>query len=264
MIVAVDTATVASLATAAGTLVLAVATFSAVRSSNRSARIAEGALQEQRRPVLAQSRLDDPKQKIMFLGGHWVSADGGRAVAELSEGVVYLAISLRNVGSGIAVCQGWTVFLADDAVTRGSHARLEDYRLQARDLYIPSGDVGMWQGALRNPDDPVRIQLAGAIEQRRPLMVELLYSDLVGRERTISRFGLFPMPANDVWLAGLNRHWFLDWEGPRPDNLWRAAGEVVQQDYAAYGARAGAVESVDDGPGVLDSRPPMEIEPEPG
>jgi hypothetical protein len=264
MIVAVDTATVASLATAAGTLVLAVATFSAVRSSNRSARVAEGALQEQRRPVLAQSRLDDPKQKIMFLGGHWVSADGGRAVAELSEGVVYLAISLRNVGSGIAVCQGWTVFVGDDAVTRSSHARLEDYRLQARDLYIPAGDVGMWQGALRNPDDQVRIQLADAIEQRRPLMVELLYSDLVGHERTISRFGLFPMPANDVWLAGLNRHWFLDWEGPRPDTLWQAAGEVIQQDYAAYGARTSAAEMVDDGPGVLDSGPPTEIEPEPG
>ena len=263
MIVAVDTATVALLATAAGTLVLAVATFSAVRSSNRSARIAEAALQEQRRPVLAQSRLDDPKQKLMFLGGHWVSANGGHAVAELVDGVVYLAVSLRNVGSGIAVCQGWTVFLADDAATRTGHARVEDYRLQARDLYIPAGDIGMWQGALRNPDDPVRIQLADAIEQHRPLMVELLYSDLVDRERTISRFGLFPMPANEVWLAGLNRHWFLDWEGPRPDTLWQAAGEVIQQDYEAYGARTPEAEMVDDGRGVIDVGP-MEIEPEPG
>ena len=103
------------------------------------------------------------------------------------------------------------------------------------DLYIPAGDIGMWQGALRNPDDPVRSQLADAIEQRRPLMVELLYSDLVGRERTISRFGLFPAPGSDPWLVGLNRHWFLDWEGPRPDTLWEAAGEVIQHDYEAYG-----------------------------
>ncbi len=252
MIDAVDTATVASLATAAGTLVLAIATFSAVRSSNRSARIAEVALQEQRRPVLAQSRLNDPKQKIMFLGGHWVGAEGGRAVAELAEGVVYLAISLRNVGSGIAVCQGWTVFLADDAVTRSSHTRLEDYRLQARDLYIPAGDIGMWQGALRNPEDPMRIRIADAIEQRQPLMVELLYSDLVGRERTISRFTVSPVPTNDAWLAGLVRHWFLDWDGPRPDTLWQAAGEVIQQDYAAHGAYVAEAELVDDGRGVLD------------
>ena len=36
-----DWQTISSLATAGGTLVLAVATFSAVRSANRSARIAE-------------------------------------------------------------------------------------------------------------------------------------------------------------------------------------------------------------------------------
>ena len=263
MIVAVDTATVASLATAASTLVLAVATFSAVRSSNRSARIAEAALREQRRPVLAQSRLNDPTQKIMFLGGHWVSADGGRAVAELTDGVVYLAISLRNVGSGIAVCQGWTAFLADDAPKRSSHTVLEDYRLQARDLYIPAGDIGMWQGALRNPDDPMRIEIADAIEQRRALIVELLYSDLVGRERTISRFSVSPVPAHDAWLVGLSRHWFLDWDGPRPDTLWRAAGDAIQQEYKAYGAHAVEAETVDDGPGILDAES-LEIKSEPG
>src|ERR1700733_12440398 len=109
VLLAVDWATVSSFATGVGTLVLAVATFSAVRSSNRSARVAEAALQEQRRPVLAPSRLEDPKQKIIFLGGHWVSASGGRAAVEHLDGIVYLAISLRNVGTGIAVCQGWSV-----------------------------------------------------------------------------------------------------------------------------------------------------------
>ncbi|MEA2267198.1 MAG: hypothetical protein QOE27_2781, partial [Solirubrobacteraceae bacterium] len=64
-----DWVTISSLATAGGTLVLAVATFSAVRSSNRSARIAEQALQEQRRPVLVHARLDDPVQKIMYVDG---------------------------------------------------------------------------------------------------------------------------------------------------------------------------------------------------
>ncbi len=45
--------TVASLATAGGTLVLAIATFSATRSSNRSARLAERAILLQNRPVLS-------------------------------------------------------------------------------------------------------------------------------------------------------------------------------------------------------------------
>src|SRR5580658_1501271 len=143
----VDWVTVSSLATGAGTLVLAVATFAAVRSSNRSARIAEVALQEQRRPILAPSRLEDPKQKIMFLEGHWVTAEGGRAAVEHIDGTVFLAISLRNVGSGIAVCQGWSVRAGGTATGNfPTHAPLENFRLQSRDLYVPAGDIGMWQG----------------------------------------------------------------------------------------------------------------------
>ncbi|HYA68892.1 MAG TPA: hypothetical protein VED63_09185 [Acidimicrobiales bacterium] len=250
VLLAVDWATMASLATAVGTLVLAVATFSAVRSSNRSARIAETALQEQRRPVLAQSRWDDPIQRIRFLGGHWVKAAGGRAAVEHVDGAVYFAISLRNVGSGIAVCQGWAVRPGEDAAIDVIHAPLEEFRLQARDLYIPTGDIGMWQGALRNPDDTLRLRVVDAIDKGLPLTVELLYSDLVGRERTISRFGL--IPARDSWLAGLNRHWFLDWEGPRPESVTMAAGEAVRQDYEAFGAQA-AVDEESGGPLEVDS-----------
>jgi len=64
-----DWATIASFATTGETLVLAVATFSAVRTSNRSARISEQALQQQRRPVL-QARLEDPAQKIRSADGY--------------------------------------------------------------------------------------------------------------------------------------------------------------------------------------------------
>ena len=236
LVSAVHWATTASLATAAGTLVLAVATFTAVRASNRSARIAEAALQEQRRPVLAQSRWDDPVQKIRFLGDLWVRAEGGRAAVEHLDGAVYLAISVRNVGSGFAVCQGWAVRVGETPATDPTHVPLEEFRLQARDLYIPAGDVGMWQGALRSPTDSLRLQVIEAIDRREAITVELLYSDLVGRERTISRFGL--IPANDTWLAGLNRHWFLDWEGPRPESVTLAAGEAVRQEYEAFGAQA--------------------------
>ena len=236
VLLATDWATVSSLATAGGTLVLAVATFAAVRSSNRSARIAEVALQEQRRPLLAPSRLEDAKQKIMFLGGHWVSASGGRAAVEHIDGIVYLAISLRNVGSGIGVCQGWAARPGSaTSLDLPNHVPLEDYRPQSRDLYIPVGDVGMWQGALRNPGDSLRADLAAAIDASQPVTVELLYSDQVGRQRTISRFGL--TPAGDSWIAALNRHWYLDWEGPRPDSLTLAAVEMVIRDQEAAAQR---------------------------
>jgi len=239
--VTVDWTTVSSLATAAGTFVLGIATFAAVRSSNRSARIAEAALQEQRRPVLAPSRLEDPKQKIMFLGGHWVSVAGGRAAVEHIDGIVYVAMSLRNVGSGIAVCQGWTIRPGPGATTAyPTHVPLEELRLQSRDLYVPSSDIGMWQGALRNPDDPLRAHVAEAITAGEPLTVELLYTDQIGRQRTISRFGLFP--TGDSWLSSLVRHWYLDWDGPRPESVTFAAAEAVLRDHEALVERNAATD----------------------
>jgi hypothetical protein len=235
LLLTVDWATLSSLATAAGTLVLAIATFSAVRSSNRSARIAEAALQEQRRRLLANSRLEDPVQKIMFLEGNWLHASGGHAAVEHVDGSAFLAISLRNVGSGIGVCQGWAVRGLGAARDYPTHAALGDFRLQARDLYVPAGDIGMWQGALRNPDDPMRAAVIEAIETSQTLTVELLYSDQVGLQRTISRFGL--VPTGDSWLATVNRHWYLDWDGPRPEGLTRAASEVIVRDQEAAAPR---------------------------
>jgi len=232
-----DWATISSLATGFGTLVLALATFASVRSSNRSARIAEAALQEQRRPVLVPSRFDDPMQKLMFVDGHWVKAGGGRAAVEHIDGIVYLAMNLRNAGSGIAVCQSWLVRPGlGTPRTSQTHGAEDEFRLQTRDLYIPAGDVGMWQGALRNPDDPLRAAVAEAIDARGALSIELLYTDQVGGQRTITRFGL--TPAGDTWLGSVNRHWSLDWSGPRPEREVLQAVEVVMHDQEAAEARA--------------------------
>jgi hypothetical protein len=231
LILAADWTTISSLATGAGTLVLAIATFASVRSANRSARVAELALQEQRRPVLAQSRLDDPLQKIMFVERKWVRAEGSRGVAEYENGVVYLALSLRNAGSGIAVCQGWTVrggFVTSRE--QPSHLPLEEFRTQTRDLFIAGGDIGMWQGAIRDPRDPRFGPVVEAIEAREPLTIELLYTDQVGEQRTITRFGLAPMSSPDggeTWLVSSSRHWFLDRDGPRPDDKVQEATEAI-------------------------------------
>jgi hypothetical protein len=205
--------TVASLATAAGTLVLAIATFASVRSANRSARIAELALQEQRRPVLVQSRLEDPLQKIMFVDRHWVRVPGGHAVAEHIEGTIYLAMSLRNVGAGIGVLQGW-VARAGLQTSQVDHDAEDEFRRLTRDLYIPAGDVGLWQGALRDPAEDAHTPIADAVGQRQTISIELLYTDQVGGQRTISRFHLIPVGEDD-WLASVGRHWYLDHEGPR-------------------------------------------------
>jgi hypothetical protein len=209
---ALDWPTWASLATAAGTLVLALATFASVRSANRSARVAERALQEQRRPVVVHSRLDDPTQKIMFVDGHWVQVAGSGAVAEQLDANVYLAMSLRNVGAGIGVLQAWNARAGLD--TSLEHAPEQSFRTQTRDLYIPAGDIGLWQGALRDPSEDAYGVLAEAAAKRETISIDLLYTDQVGAQRTITRFQVVPV-GEDRWVASVGRHWYLDEAGPR-------------------------------------------------
>jgi len=173
-----DWATISSLATAGGTLVLAVATFQAVKSSNRSARIAEVALQEQRRPLLAQSRNDDPRQRIMFGDQHWVTVEGSRGAAEHVDGIVYLVMSLRNIGAGIGVCQAWSVRPGLERRV-SEHVPEDQLRPQLRDLY--SDQAG---------------------EQRTISRYNLVpFAREEGEEVS--------------WMVSGTRHWYLDRAGPR-------------------------------------------------
>jgi hypothetical protein len=218
-----DWATISALATAGGTLALAGATYASVRSANRSARVAEVALREQRRPVLVQSRSDDRGQSIGFADGRWVNIAGGGAAVEATTDAVYLGLSLRNVGTGLGVLQAWRAHsVADEsgpdkpwreaALTAGV-PDVEEFRPLTRDLYIAGGDIGLWQGALRDPADPLHGTLTAATAEGRRFLVDLLYTDQVGGQRTISRFAVFP--GDDGWIAAAARHWYLDAPGPR-------------------------------------------------
>lgn len=211
-----DWATIASFATALGTLVLAVATFSAVRSSNRSARIAEAAFRVNLRPVLVTSRLDDPIQKIRWVDDHWARLEGSQASVELVDGSIYLAISVRNVGPGLAVTFGWSVF-TELVLTDVPHAAPEDFRMQTRDLYIASGDIGFWQAAIREAGDPGYAALSRDIRDAQPFTIDLLYGDHEGGQRTVTRFGMIAMRVGDEtkWFPSVARHWNLDRPDPR-------------------------------------------------
>lgn len=219
-----DWATISSLATAGGTLALAGATYASVRSANRSARVAEVALQEQRRPVLVHSRSDDLAQTIGFADGRWVNIPGGGAAVEATPDAVYLAVSLRNVGAGLAVLQAWRAHSVEGAesqsetawregVSSGGPPDVEEFRPLTRDQYVASGDIGVWQGALRDSDDPLHAMLTAATAERSRFLVDLLYTDQIGGQRTISRYGL--LPTDDGWLTAAARHWYLDAPAPR-------------------------------------------------
>jgi hypothetical protein len=66
--------------------------------------------------------------------------------------------------------------------------------MQTRDMYIPVGDIGFWQGAIRDLADPRYPDARKTVENRGDWMVDLLYGDQEGGQRAISRFRCQPRP----------------------------------------------------------------------
>jgi hypothetical protein len=170
------------------------------------------------RPLLVASRLQDPPEKIGFVDQHWVRVAGGHGSVEVTDTVIYLTIALRNAGRGMAVLHGWfAIGGATASSSRPDHAPVKDFRRLTRDLYIPPGDLGFWQGALRDPAEPDFAELSVTAKAGEPITIELLYGDQEGGQRAISRFSLFPHETDgqQVWLAAVSRHWHLDRRAPR-------------------------------------------------
>ena len=208
-----DTATIASLATAGGTLVLAIATFSATRSANRSARIAERALDLNLRPVLIPAHEWDAAERVTF-HDEIVQLRGGFATVEDRSGNLYFAAQLRNVGAGIGVLTSWLVEAGNDVLFTEQQWRgvpdFDRFVAQQRSLYVPAGDVGYWQGAIREGDTDRgdADALRKAIDAGQRLTLFLRYGDQDGGHDTVTRYTLSP-DENGDWLFGIGRHWSL-------------------------------------------------------
>src|SRR5581483_9660063 len=102
-------ATISSLATAGGTLVLAVATFGSTRSANRAARIAEKTLQLGLQPLLVTTRPEDPPEIASFGEGVVFLTPGGGATVAERDGNYFIVLPVRNVGTGLAVLRSGMV-----------------------------------------------------------------------------------------------------------------------------------------------------------
>jgi hypothetical protein len=209
-----DWVTISSLATASGTLVLAFATFGATRSSNRSARIAEEALLANIRPLLLSSRPQDPPEKISWADDHWTRVNGGEGALEFDDNNIYMAASLRNVGTGIAIMHGWYVWTGFEGVGTAPPPEPHEFRRQGRDLYIAPNDTGFWQGAIRDADDPMGAIMRDVCKRRSRFAIDIMYGDQEGGQRTVTRFGFMPFD-DDRWYCSTSRHWFLDRDDPR-------------------------------------------------
>src|SRR3954470_19541747 len=214
-----DWVTISALASAGGTLVLAGVTVASVRSANRAARVAEQSLLAGQRPLLVPSRTEDAAVKAGFQDDVWFSVPGGQGAAKTTDEAVYFVISIRNVGTGIAVLHGWHL-LPELLLERGEHVvppPLEDFTTLTRDLYVAPGDVGFWQGSFRDPASDRYREARRAVEAQQSVGVDILYGDFEGGQRMISRFMLTPRETEDGvrWYAAVGRHWSVDRPEPR-------------------------------------------------
>jgi hypothetical protein len=151
--------------------------LAAVRSAGRSTGIAERALLAGMRPVLASSRHTDSAEPVQFADGRVFEVGSGRPLVQQADGVIYLSLPLRNVGAGIAQLRGY--HLEPESAERvlrdpqgpARHRRGDTppdpsaFAEQQRDLYVPAGDPGFWQAALR---DPVS-ELYASMSERDPV-----------------------------------------------------------------------------------------------
>jgi hypothetical protein len=213
-----DITTIAELGTAAGTLILAVATFASVRSANRTARVAERSLQLGLRPLLVQSRPEDPPEPALFGSGKLLMPGNGLASIERDGELIYMAAPLRNVGAGMAVLHGWHIVGGWLRERGETHPEIEEFREQRRDLYVPPSDTGFWQATIREPDDEYRSSVEAALnDEDEGFSLFLLYGDHEGGQRTISRFGIRPHDDEGRWFCSVTRHWNLEAPDPRGD-----------------------------------------------
>ena len=90
----------------------------------------------------------------------------------------------------------------------------ETFNRLTRDIYVPPGDQGFWQGVLRDPHAPEFAVVRKAVENGELIMIDLLYEDHEGGQRTISRFGLMTTESGSR-ITATSRHWNLDRDDPR-------------------------------------------------
>jgi hypothetical protein len=131
-----------------------------------------------------------------------------------------MAMGIRNAGAGLAVIHGWRAEPGPRAEEFGERTAMEtpdvdDFRRQSRDIYIPAGDSGFWQGAIRDPHDEWYGPLVTAKKERRRILIDLLYGDYQGGQRTIARFTVNADEERGTHDASVVRYWNVDGVDPR-------------------------------------------------
>jgi hypothetical protein len=207
----VDWVAISSLATAGGTLALAVTTYLSTRSANQAARTAERSLLAGQRPLIVESLDSDPIQRVNFHDQPGIVTPGGGAAVQVFEDRIYVVLSLRNVGPGIGVLFGGRLYPGRRRIR--SEIELESFTMLTRDIYIPPGRLGFWQIAYRNTENAEYDAMLDAVEQGE-FMADVLYGDYDGGQRVVTRYGVLRNDEGE-WRLSTFRHAQIDRDEPR-------------------------------------------------
>ena len=82
------------------------------------------------------------------------------------------------------------------------HADESDFHRLTRNRGRPPGEMGYWQGALRDSGSPEFAVATAAIRGRQDMTIKLLGTDYLGHQRTISRFILMPVGLGGSLVRG--------------------------------------------------------------
>ena len=218
----------AEVGTALGTLGLAGATFSSVRSSSRTARIAERALLASQRPVLAPSGPGRSRRSGAVRGRAGLRPPRRQTARRTSRaGSSTWPSRSATLGRESRCSRAYHLqaesadHVARDPKGVARHRRgdtppgITSFAPQQRDLLISTGRVGFWQAALRDPGAPLFAATAEALDTAGRITVDILYGDHEGGQPTITRLVLLPDDAS-VWRCDATRYWNLQ---PATDEL---------------------------------------------
>jgi hypothetical protein len=140
-------------------------------------------------------RRDDPPVEVQFADGRVFDTGWGDALVRCEDGVIYLALQLRNSGAGVAHLVGYRLepeaaqLVTQDPRGVARHRRGDPapdptaFTEQQRDLYISAGELGHWQAALRDATTELYATTSEAITSRGRITIDLLY----GASKTVSQ-----------------------------------------------------------------------------
>jgi hypothetical protein len=175
-------------------LLAAVGAFIAVYFASRSAAAATRSADAQTRPLLSdvprEHYLDQEREMILPGGEISRTAISGDIRADHEQG--WISLPIRNTGKGLALIRAVRFTIPGIGSPRDAGPGA------ARRSQVQPGEevrVTVWLSAV----DEDRPKLAEAIATMEPIVVEIEYTDLAGRQVQSSHLQLGPLPGDTAW-----------------------------------------------------------------